>query len=69
MGICKDFLMKCCVCGKPKFAVKRMHNNSLMCKECFLFQFEEEIHQIIIDHQIFHPGEIIAVAVSGGKGF
>jgi cytoplasmic tRNA 2-thiolation protein 1 len=61
--------MKCSNCGKPKFAVKRMWNNAPMCKECFLFQFEEEIHQAIVDHQVFQPGEIIAVAVSGGKGF
>lgn len=39
-----------------------------ICKECFYEVFEEEIHQVIVDNQLFKPGERIAIGASGGKG-
>lgn len=30
--------------------------------------FEEEIHRVIVDNQLFKPGERIAIGASGGKG-
>ncbi|KAL6011837.1 cytosolic thiouridylase subunit Ctu1 [Asimina triloba] len=38
-----------------------------ICRECFYTVFEEEIHKVIVDNQLFKPGEHVAVAASGGK--
>jgi len=39
-----------------------------LCKECFYFAFEEEIHKTIIDANLLTRGETIAIGASGGKG-
>lgn len=39
-----------------------------ICRECFYEVFEEEIHQVIVENQLFKPGERIAIGASGGKG-
>lgn len=38
-----------------------------MCKECFYWAFETEIHHTIIKGNLFKEGQTIAVAASGGK--
>lgn len=40
-----------------------------LCKECFFYCFETEIHETIIRGKLFHRGEKVAIAASGGKGF
>uniref|UniRef100_A0A803P429 Uncharacterized protein n=1 Tax=Cannabis sativa TaxID=3483 RepID=A0A803P429_CANSA len=37
-------------------------------RECFYKAFEEEIHQVIVENQLFKPGERIVIGSSGGKG-
>lgn len=39
-----------------------------ICRECFYEVFEEEIHQVIVENQLFKPGERVAIGASGGKG-
>lgn len=39
-----------------------------ICRECFYAVFEEEIHRVVVDNQLFKPGERIAIGASGGKG-
>lgn len=39
-----------------------------ICRECFFAAFEDEIHRVIVDSQLFKPGERIAIGASGGKG-
>jgi hypothetical protein len=39
-----------------------------VCRECFYFAFEEEIHKVIIENHLFRPGERVAIGASGGKG-
>lgn len=39
-----------------------------ICRECFYEVFEEEIHRVIVNNQLFKPGERIAIGASGGKG-
>ncbi|XP_065619819.1 cytoplasmic tRNA 2-thiolation protein 1 isoform X1 [Quercus suber] len=36
-------------------------------RECFYEVFEEEIHQVIVENQLFKPGERVAIGASGGK--
>ncbi|KAJ0427424.1 putative tRNA uracil 4-sulfurtransferase [Helianthus annuus] len=38
-----------------------------ICRECFYVVFEEEIHRVIVDNNLFKPGERIAIGASGGK--
>ncbi|OWM70622.1 hypothetical protein CDL15_Pgr014295 [Punica granatum] len=38
-----------------------------ICRECFYAVFEEEIHQVIVENQLFKPGERIGIGASGGK--
>nr|KAG5706916.1 hypothetical protein BaRGS_021422 [Batillaria attramentaria] len=38
-----------------------------LCKECFYYAFEEEIHHTIVDAKLFTPGETVAIGASGGK--
>lgn len=47
--------------GPNRHAVK-------ICRDCFFAVFEEEIHQVIVENQLFKPGERIAIGASGGKG-
>ena len=36
-----------------------------LCKGCFFSALEEEVHQTIVTHRLFSPGERVAVAASG----
>ncbi|KAF5955936.1 hypothetical protein HYC85_008792 [Camellia sinensis] len=38
-----------------------------ICRECFYTVFEDEIHSVIVENQLFKPGERIAIGASGGK--
>ncbi|EIE20833.1 adenine nucleotide hydrolase [Coccomyxa subellipsoidea C-169] len=57
----------CCTCGKEKAALKRPKTSEQLCKTCFYAALEDEVHQTIIKHKLFSPGERVAVAASGGK--
>jgi cytoplasmic tRNA 2-thiolation protein 1 len=36
--------------------------------KCFFEVFEEKIHQVIVENQLFMPEKWIAISVSDGKG-
>lgn len=57
----------CCVCNERRAALKRPKTLEQICRECFFAVFEEEIHQVIMQNQLFKPGERIAIGASGGK--
>ncbi|KAM6554590.1 hypothetical protein CsatB_015352 [Cannabis sativa] len=57
----------CCVCNHRRPALKRPKTLDQICRECFYEAFEEEIHQVIVENQLFKPGERIAIGASGGK--
>ncbi|MBA0720504.1 hypothetical protein Golax_008121 [Gossypium laxum] len=57
----------CCVCNQNRAALKRPKTLEQICRECFYAVFEEEIHQVILENQLFKPGERIAIGASGGK--
>lgn len=38
-----------------------------MCKECFFFAFESEIHNTIVQGKLFKSGDKVAIGASGGK--
>lgn len=54
--------------GERPAALVRPKTSEPYCKTCFFEAFEREIHETIVNEQLFRPGETIAVAASGGKG-
>jgi cytoplasmic tRNA 2-thiolation protein 1 len=60
--------VKCIRCNTKNAILKRPKTSDAMCKECFFFVFEEEVHKTIVDAQLFKMGEKIGIGASGGKG-
>lgn len=59
--------VKCKRCESKNAILKRPKTSDAMCKECFFFVFEEEVHKTIIDAKLFKSGERIGIGASGGK--
>ncbi|CDK29660.1 unnamed protein product [Kuraishia capsulata CBS 1993] len=57
----------CELCHDRKAIMKRPKNLQKICKECFYHVFETEIHNTIIDANLFQRGEKVAIGASGGK--
>ncbi|XP_027091407.2 cytoplasmic tRNA 2-thiolation protein 1 isoform X1 [Coffea arabica] len=57
----------CTICNQRRAALKRPKTLEQICRECFYAVFEEEIHGVIVDNQLFKPGERVAIGASGGK--
>ena len=57
----------CEYCNKWTPKIKRAKNHKKTCLECFYFEFEEEIHQTIMEEKLFEGGDKIILAISGGK--
>lgn len=53
-------------CGK-KSVLKRPKTGDVLCKECFFWAFETEVHNTIITGKLFNKGDRVAIAASGGK--
>lgn len=49
------------------FGTQRPKTNDALCKECFFWAFETEVHHTITTTKMFQPGQLVAVAASGGK--
>lgn len=54
-------------CHNGRAVIVRPKNLLKICKPCFLAIFESEIHETIIQSQLFQRGERIAIGASGGK--
>uniref|UniRef100_A0A7S3JIF8 Cytoplasmic tRNA 2-thiolation protein 1 n=1 Tax=Euplotes harpa TaxID=151035 RepID=A0A7S3JIF8_9SPIT len=59
--------MKCHLCKERNAAIKRSKNGQAVCKECFFYVFEEEVHYTIVSNNLFKPGEKVGIGASGGK--
>ncbi|KAF1388949.1 hypothetical protein PFLUV_G00068230 [Perca fluviatilis] len=57
----------CSNCVDKRAVLKRPKTGHSLCKECFFWAFEEEVHQTIVAAQLFNSGEIVGIAASGGK--
>ena len=57
----------CEICLQAKPSVKRPKTGQIVCKPCFYEALETEVHQTIINTNLFHFGETVAVGASGGK--
>ncbi|KAG8218313.1 hypothetical protein J3R82DRAFT_3927 [Butyriboletus roseoflavus] len=57
----------CALCHKAKAILKRPKTGQQICKECFFFVFETEVHHTITEAKLFKPGDKVAIGASGGK--
>ncbi|XP_061193265.1 cytoplasmic tRNA 2-thiolation protein 1-like [Saccostrea echinata] len=58
--------IKCNLCDSGAI-LKRPKTGDALCKNCFYFAFEEEVHKTITDANLFVRGETVAIGASGGK--
>ncbi|ANB13044.1 Ncs6p [Sugiyamaella lignohabitans] len=63
----KSSLRLCQLCNAEKPVLKRPKTGQRLCKSCFYYVFETEIHNTITDAKLFYPGERVAIGASGGK--
>ncbi|KAF4602130.1 nucleotidyltransferase [Pleurotus pulmonarius] len=57
----------CILCSKNRAMLKRPKTGQQICKDCFFLVFETEVHNTIMDANLFNPGERVAIGASGGK--
>ena len=53
-------------CGK-RAVLKRPKTGDALCKDCFFWAFETEIHSTIAKAKLFKKGDYVAIGASGGK--
>ena len=58
----------CSLCRDAKAILKRPKTGQQICKDCFFFVFETEVHHTITEAELFKPGDRVAIGASGGKG-
>lgn len=47
--------------------IKRPKTGQQICKDCFFYVFETEVHNTITEAGLFKPGDRVAIGASGGK--
>lgn len=57
----------CSSCVDKRAVLKRPKTGHSLCKECFFWAFEEEVHQTIVAAELFKRWEKVGIAASGGK--
>lgn len=58
----------CVLCNNARAILKRPKTGQQICKECFFYVFETEVHNTITDAELFKRGDRVAIGASGGKG-
>jgi cytoplasmic tRNA 2-thiolation protein 1 len=58
----------CAFCDKARAIIRRPKTGDHVCKECFFWVFEMEVHNTITTAKLFKAGEKVAIGASGGKG-
>eukprot|EP00003_Mantamonas_plastica_P022050 TRINITY_DN3684_c0_g1_i1.p1 TRINITY_DN3684_c0_g1~~TRINITY_DN3684_c0_g1_i1.p1 ORF type:complete len:394 (-),score=124.68 TRINITY_DN3684_c0_g1_i1:1555-2736(-) len=59
--------IKCDSCQDNNAICRRPKTGQMVCKQCFYDAFEEEVHQTIVQNNLFERGEKVAIGASGGK--
>ncbi|KIK65787.1 hypothetical protein GYMLUDRAFT_370328 [Collybiopsis luxurians FD-317 M1] len=57
----------CALCQNAKAILKRPKTGQQICKDCFFYVFETEVHNTITEAKLFSPGDRVAIGASGGK--
>ncbi|ELA42458.1 TIGR00269 family protein [Vittaforma corneae ATCC 50505] len=59
--------MVCEYCNVAKAVILRSKSRKKVCKECFYEQFENEIHQLVVESAMFEKNSRVGIGISGGK--
>ncbi|KAJ2843616.1 cytosolic thiouridylase subunit Ctu1 [Coemansia erecta] len=57
----------CEICQNSKAVLRRPKTAQRICKQCFYHVFETEVHNTIVDNQLFRRGDRVGIGASGGK--
>ncbi|KAG5643264.1 nucleotidyltransferase [Asterophora parasitica] len=57
----------CALCESAKAMLKRPKTGQQICRDCFFYVFETEVHNTIVQSKLFQPGDRVAIGASGGK--
>ncbi|TPX37989.1 hypothetical protein SmJEL517_g00233 [Synchytrium microbalum] len=57
----------CVLCNKERAVVKRPKTGQQICRGCFFYVFETEVHITVTESRLFEKGERVAIGASGGK--
>ncbi|KAJ3865035.1 cytoplasmic tRNA 2-thiolation protein 1 [Lentinula novae-zelandiae] len=57
----------CALCLNAKAILKRPKTGQQICKDCFFYVFETEVHNTITQTNLFSRGDRVAIGASGGK--
>ncbi|KIO29174.1 hypothetical protein M407DRAFT_228545 [Tulasnella calospora MUT 4182] len=57
----------CALCSKERAILRRPKTGQQICKDCFFYVFETEVHNTITEAKLFKPGDRVAIGASGGK--
>ncbi|KAI5829997.1 hypothetical protein K523DRAFT_303715 [Schizophyllum commune Tattone D] len=57
----------CALCKAAKAILRRPKTGQQICKDCFFYVFETEVHNTIVDARLFKRGDRVAIGASGGK--
>jgi|ERR1700722_9250486 len=58
----------CALCSNARATLRRPKTGQQICKLCFFYVFETEVHNTITQANLFNPGDRVAIGASGGKG-
>lgn len=58
---------QCVICEKERAVLRRPKTGQQICRECFYYVFETEVHHTIVSNNLFKPGDKVAIGASGGK--
>ncbi|KAJ2120907.1 cytosolic thiouridylase subunit Ctu1 [Coemansia sp. RSA 720] len=58
---------QCDICQSARAIIRRPKTGQRICKECFFYVFETEVHHTIVDNRLFNRGARIGIGASGGK--
>ncbi|CBQ68802.1 conserved hypothetical protein [Sporisorium reilianum SRZ2] len=57
----------CVICNAERAVLRRPKTAQQICKECFFYVFETEVHHTIVSNHLFKRGDRVAIGASGGK--
>lgn len=60
-------ISKCTRCNEARAILKRPKTGDAICRACFFYVFEEEVHQTIVGAGLFRLGDRVGIGASGGK--
>ncbi|EST09020.1 tRNA(Ile)-lysidine/2-thiocytidine synthase [Kalmanozyma brasiliensis GHG001] len=57
----------CVICNAERAVLRRPKTAQQICRECFFYVFETEVHHTIVSNNLFKRGDRVAIGASGGK--